>query len=327
MNENKMRISSSPHLHTGKNLKSVMYDVVIALIPALIVGIIYFGIQSVIVTVVSIASVLLFEYLYLKIAKKDKIKQTVFDGSAIITGILLAMNLPASSPWWMAAIGGFVAIIIAKQVFGGLGYNIFNPALVARVFLLISFPVQMTKWIAPVKSFTADAVTAATPLGMLKTEGLTAVVKHFQYVDYIKGNIGGSLGEVSAVALLIGGIYLLFRKVISWEIPVSLLLSLAIFTGIFWYINPDKYANPIFHITTGGAVLGAFFMATDMVTSPISRKGMLIFGISIGLITGTIRLFGGYPEGISFAILIMNAFVPMIDKITKNKKFGAKEAV
>ncbi len=324
MSEVKLTISSSPHIFTDKDVKSVMYDVVIALIPALFVGFFYFGFKSVVVTAVACLSVLFFEWAFLKVSGKKNIWETVFDGSAIITGVLLAMNLPASSPWWMVLVGGFVAIIVGKQVFGGLGYNIFNPALVARVFLLISFPVQMTKWTVPVKSFMADGVTAATPLGMLKTEGLSAVLSHFTYADYIKGNIGGSFGEVSAIALLIGGCYLLIRKVISWEIPVSLLLTLSVFTGIFWYINPDKYASPLFHITTGGAVLGAFFMATDMVTSPITRKGMIIFGCAIGLITGVIRLFGGYPEGISFAILIMNAFVPLIDKATKQKKFGGK---
>jgi electron transport complex protein RnfD len=322
MSEVKLTVSSSPHIFTEKNIQSVMFDVVIALIPALLVGFFYFGFNSAVITVVACLSALFFEWAFLKISGKTNIKATILDGSAIITGLLLAMNLPASSPWWMVAVGGFVAIVIGKQVFGGLGYNIFNPALVARVFLLISFPVQMTKWTEPVKYFTADGVTAPTPLGMLKTEGLAAVLSHFSYADYIQGNIGGSFGEVSAIALLIGGIYLLLRKVISWEIPISLLLTLGIFTGIFWYVNPEKYASPLFHITTGGAVLGAFFMATDMVTSPITKKGMLIFGCAIGLITGIIRLFGGYPEGISFAILIMNAFVPLIDKATKQKKFG-----
>ncbi len=317
-------ITSSPHVRTDVKLRTIMYDVVIALMPALIASIWLFGFRALIVNVVAIASVLVFEALYLRIAGKENIRDTVFDGSAIITGILLAMNIPASSPVWMIVLGGFVAIIIAKQVFGGLGYNIFNPALVARVFLLISFPVQMTVWTRPTY-FKADAITAATPLGMLKTDGLQAVHEHFNYMDYFLGNLGGSLGEMSALAILLGGIYLMIRKVITWEIPATVLGSLFLFTGIFWVVNPAEYASPVFHILTGGAMLGAFFMATDMVTSPMTRKGKVIFGISIGLLTGIIRLFGGYPEGVSFAILIMNAFVPLIDKVTGARKFGAGE--
>ena len=317
-------ITSSPHVRTDVKLRTIMYDVVIALMPALIASIWLFGFRALIVNVVAIASVLVFEALYLRIAGKENIRDTVFDGSAIITGILLAMNIPASSPVWMIVLGGFVAIIIAKQVFGGLGYNIFNPALVARVFLLISFPVQMTAWTRPTY-FKADAITAATPLGMLKTDGLQAVHEHFNYMDYFLGNLGGSLGEMSALAILLGGIYLMIRKVITWEIPATVLGSLFLFTGIFWAVNPAEYASPVFHILTGGAMLGAFFMATDMVTSPMTRKGKVIFGISIGLLTGIIRLFGGYPEGVSFAILIMNAFVPLIDKVTGARKFGAGE--
>ncbi len=317
-------ITSSPHIRSNVKLRTIMYDVVVALMPALIAGIWLFGLRALIVSVVAVASVLAFEALFLKVAGKGNIRNTVFDGSAAITGILLAMNIPASSPVWMVVIGGFVAVVIAKQVFGGLGYNIFNPALVARVFLLISFPVQMTAWTQPV-SFGADAVTAATPLGMLKTDGLLAVQEHFNSMNYFLGNMGGSLGEMSALAILLGGIYLMVRRVITWEIPATVLGSLFLFTGIFWLVNPAQYASPVFHVLTGGAMLGAFFMATDMVTSPMTRKGMIIFGLSIGLLTGIIRLFGGYPEGVSFAILIMNAFVPLIDKVTGVRKFGAGE--
>jgi len=222
----------------------------------------------------------------------------------------------------MTVVGSFVAIVIAKHLFGGLGYNLFNPALVARVFLLISYPVHMTAWVAP---RVADTVTAATPLGMLKTDGLASVQKTWGMVDYFLGTTGGSLGEMSALALLLGGLWLLYRKVITWEIPVTMLGALALFTGIFWVANPERYASPLFHVLTGGAILGAFFMATDMVTSPVTRKGMWIFGVGIGLLTGLIRLFGGFPEGVSFAILIMNACVPFIDQATRSRKFGSQE--
>ena len=316
-----MVISSSPHIRSKENLQRVMYDVVIALIPAIIVAFIYFGFRILTLTCVAVVSAVLFESIFLKFSGRKNIRSTVMDGSAILTGILLALNLPPASPLWMVAVGSFVAIVIAKQTFGGLGYNIFNPALVARVFLLISFPVQMTHWTAP-NSDAIDAVSAATPLGLLKTDGLEAVRKVYENSDFLLGSIPGSLGEVSALALIIGGIYLLIRKVISWEIPVSVLGTLLIFTGIFWMIDPTTYANPLMHVMTGGAVLGAVYMATDMVTSPLTSKGMLFFGIGIGLLTGIIRLFGGYPEGISFAILIMNALVPMIDRYTAVKKFG-----
>ncbi len=316
-------ISSSPHIHSRENLPRIMYDVVIAMVPAALISIYFFGLSSLAVMVTAIVSALACEWFFLKVAGKQKIRKTLFDGSAIVTAILLAFNLPPESPLWMVALGSFVAIVVAKQTFGGIGYNIFNPALVARVFLLISFPVQMTRWTAPTY-FTGDAVTAATPLGLLKTEGLAAMKKVFMDTDCLYGTIPGSLGEVSAVALILGGLYLLIRKVITWEIPVSMMGSLVIFTGIFWLVNPTDYANPLFHLISGGVILGALFMATDMVTSPISRKGMLIFGAGIGLLTGVIRLFGGYPEGVSFAILIMNAVVPLIDKYTEVKKFGSQ---
>lgn len=315
----KLILTSSPHLHAEQDLKSVMYDVVLALLPACAVSIYLFGFRSLAVLITAIVSALIFEAGVLYARGKSDLRETVLDGSAIITGILLALNLPPTFPLWMTAVGSFVAIVIAKHLFGGLGYNLFNPALIARVFLLISYPVHMTAWLSP---RTADTVTAATPLGLLKTEGLMKVQTTWTNMDFFLGNTGGSLGEMSALALLLGGAYLLYRKVISWEIPVSMLVSLAVFTGIFWLVNPSKYADPMFHVLTGGAILGALFMATDMVTSPVTPKGMLIFGAGIGLLTGLIRLFGGFPEGVSFAILIMNAFVPTIDKYTKTRKFG-----
>lgn len=319
----KLNLTSSPHLHCGSDLRRVMYDVVIALLPACAVSVYLFGAYTLAVILTASAAALACEagVLYLR-GRRKEIRETVFDGSALITGILLALNLPPAFPLWMTAVGSFVAIVIAKHLFGGLGYNLFNPALVARVFLLISYPVHMTAWVAP---RAADTLSAATPLGMLKTDGLAKVQGAWGTMDHFLGNTSGSLGEMSALALLLGGAWLLHRRVISWEIPASMLGTLALFTGIFWMVDPQKYASPLFHLLTGGALLGAFFMATDMVTSPVTPKGMLVFGAGIGLLTGLIRLFGGFPEGVSFAILILNACVPFIDKHTRNRKAGAQE--
>lgn len=323
-------ISASPHVHSDRTSKKVMYDVVIALIPAFLVSLYVFGIGAFIVTAVAVISCLLFEYLIQKYLLKTSV--TIGDGSALITGILLAFNLPSGLPIWMIIVGSLVAIGVAKMSFGGLGFNIFNPALVGRVFLLVSFPVQMTMWPTAVENNTsiADAVTGATPLGLIK-EGLmfgdtmTNISAQLpSNLDLFLGITGGSIGEMSAIAILLGGLYLLIRKVITWHIPVTMLVTMAVMTGIFWVVNPEGYASPIIHILSGGALLGAFFMATDMVTSPMTRKGMIIFAIGIAVITVVIRLFGAYPEGVSFAILIMNAFVPLINTYFKPKRFGAK---
>ncbi len=323
--ENKFFVSSSPHIHDGESIPIIMYNVVIALLPATIVGIYVFGMPALKMVITCIVFSILSEYLFQKIAKR---KITAFDGSAIVTGLLLAMNLPAAAPWWVGALGSVVAIIIAKQVFGGLGHNPFNPALVARVFLLISFPVQMTKWMKPVagKFLNPDIVTSATPLGLAKEDillhGHIVNASKVSLFDLFIGNVGGCIGEVSALALIAGGLYLIYRGYVRWHIPVSFILTVFIFTGIFWLINPQHYMNPLFHALSGGLMLGAFFMATDMVTSPITEKGMIIFGIGCGLLTSIIRLWGGYPEGVSFAILLMNACVPIIDRYIKPKKFG-----
>lgn len=321
-------ISASPHVHSSLTTKRVMYDVLIALIPAFLVSIYVFGLGALVVTAVAVASCVLFEFLIQKFLLKTE--TTISDGSAIITGVLLAFNLPSGLPIWMIIAGSLVAIGVAKSSFGGLGFNIFNPALVGRVFLLISFPVQMTSWPTAVENQTqlVDAVTGATPLGIIKeglmlgqpmTELLTQIPSG---VDMLLGITGGSLGEMSALALVLGGIYLLIRKVISWHIPVTMLLTMAVMTGIFWMIDPTQYFNPLIHILSGGAILGAFYMATDMVTSPMTRKGMIIFAVGIGVLTVVIRLFGAYPEGVSFAILIMNAFVPLINTYFKPRRFG-----
>ncbi|HMB16479.1 MAG TPA: RnfABCDGE type electron transport complex subunit D, partial [Pelovirga sp.] len=240
---------------------------------------------------------------------------------------LLALNLPPSSPWWMALLGAAIAIIIGKMIFGGLGYNPFNPALVARVVLLISFPIQMTSWTAPAPlSMGIDAVSSATPLGEMKSAvmltGQLPEMATSGFDRYFYGLMAGSLGEVSALVLLLGGLFLIFKRVITWHIPVSFIGSVVVMAGIFWLIDPTRYPSPLFHLLTGGLMLGVFFMATDMVTSPITAKGMLIFGCGCGLLTVLIRLFGGYPEGVSFAILLMNATTPLIDRYTRAEIYG-----
>ncbi|ALJ05895.1 Na+-transporting NADH:ubiquinone oxidoreductase subunit D [Pseudalgibacter alginicilyticus] len=323
-------VSASPHVHSDRTSKKLMYDVVIALIPAFLVSIYVFGFNALIVTAIAVSSCILFEYLIQKFLLKTEV--TITDGSALLTGILLAFNLPSSLPIWMIIVGSLVAIGVAKLSFGGLGFNIFNPALVGRVFLLVSFPVQMTMWPTAIENNTTliDAVTGATPLGVIKEglqfgETMTEIsTKIPSTINMLFGFTGGSLGEMSALALLIGGLYLIIRKVISWHIPITLLVTTAVFTGVFWLIDPEHYANPIIHLLSGGIILGAFFMATDLVTSPMTKKGMIVFALGIGIITVLIRLFGAYPEGISFAILIMNAFVPLINKYFKPRRFGTK---
>ncbi|MDD3375708.1 MAG: RnfABCDGE type electron transport complex subunit D [Candidatus Omnitrophica bacterium] len=324
----KLVVSLSPHTYGKDSVTRIMYDVLIALVPAFLVSIYMFGFGALRVTLIAIFSSVLFEYLIQKFMLK--VKPTINDGSAIITGLLLAFNVPSNLPWWMIIVGSFVAIGIAKMSFGGLGNNPFNPALVGRVFLFVSFPVAMTSWPVPIvtRFKLIDAVTSATPLSIVK-EGLKNNIaaselasKLPSYADLFFGNLGGCIGEVSALALLLGGIYLIYRKVISWHIPVAMIGAVALFSGILWGLNPEKYMDPMFQILTGGVFLGAIFMATDMVTSPMTPKGMIIFGILIGLITVVIRVFGAYPEGVSFAILIMNAFVPLIDKFCKPQKYG-----
>lgn len=323
-------ISASPHVHSDRTSKKLMYDVVIALVPTFLVSLYVFGLGALLVTAVAVASCMLFEYLIQKFLLKTEV--TITDGSALITGILLAFNLPSGLPIWMIIIGSLVAIGVAKMSFGGLGFNIFNPALVGRVFLLVSFPVQMTMWPTAVENNTTlvDAISGATPLGLIKEglqygETMTEIgTKIPSVLDMFLGITGGSLGEMSAIAILLGGIYLIVRKVITWHIPVTMLVTMAVMTGIFWLINPEQYASPLLHVLSGGALLGAFFMATDLVTSPMTKKGMVIFAIGIAVITVVIRLFGAYPEGVSFAILIMNAFVPLINTYFKPRRFGSK---
>lgn len=333
MNTNALTISPSPHIHGQQDVKKIMFGVIYAMIPALLVSIYYFGLDAIRVTLISVAACLLVEFLIQKYLVKGA--TTISDGSAIITGILLAFNVPANLPSWIIIIGAIVSIGIAKMSFGGLGKNPFNPALVGRVFMLIAFPVQMTSWPKPHALFSGgflDSVTGATPLALLK-EGVKNGMSVDQimqsaempdYIDMMIGNMGGSLGEMSAIALLLGALFLLWKKIITWHIPVFYLGSALIFALIFWLIDPVHYVNPLFHAIAGGMMLGVFFMATDMVTSPMSAGGMVIYGIGCGLLTMLIRLFGSYPEGVSFAILIMNAFVPLINTGFKPKRFGEK---
>jgi electron transport complex protein RnfD len=325
---NLLNISLSPHTHGKETTQKLMLNVVVALIPALFTSVFYFGIGAIIVTATSVVSCLLFEYLIQRFGLRKPISIT--DGSALVTGILLAFNLPSNIPVLVIVIGSFVSIGVAKMTFGGLGNNPFNPALVGRVFMLISFPVQMTSWPVPKGLGTGyiDAVTGATPLAIIK-EGLKNGESLSSLMDKIPtpaqmflGNMGGSMGEVAAIALLIGFIYLLLRKVITWHIPVSVIGSMTIFTTILWLVNPEKSANPMFHILAGGVLLGAIYMATDYVTSPMVPRAMLIYGCGIGIITVIIRVYGAYPEGVSFAILIMNAFVPLMNAYVKPKRFG-----
>ena len=315
----KLLVSPSPHLHTKTSTKSLMRDVVIALLPAVAVSVLFYGWSELLVLGVSVASCVLLEYLITKYMLNKPC--TVGDMSAVVTSILLALNLPASTPWWVVFIGAVVAIGVAKMTFGGLGQNLFNPAIVGRVFLLISFPTYMTNWAKPqgfIGNF--DAFTGATPLGLAK-EGGMAAIEHLNYADMLFVNIGGSAGELSAIAILIGFAYLLVRRVIRPYITLSILATVAVFSGIFWAINPAEYTDPLFNLLTGGLLLGSIFMATDYVTSPMSNMGGVVFGVGIGIITMLIRYFGAYPEGVSFAILIMNSVVPLINKWFHAKKY------
>ena len=318
--ENNLIVSPSPHIHGGDSISKNMYGVLIALVPAFLVSLYYFGLGALIVTATSVIACVLFEYLIQKFLMKKE--PTVCDGSAILTGVLLAFNLPSNLPVWIILIGALAAIGIGKMSFGGLGNNIFNPALVGRVFLLISFPAQMTMWpeVGQLTAYT-DVTTGATVLSLMN-EG--ALDKLPTLVDMLFGKMGGSLGEVSALALLLGLVFMLWKKIITCQIPVSILLTVFVFTGIMHLVNPVQYASPFVHLLSGGLMLGAIFMATDYVTSPMSKNGMLVYGVGIGILTTVIRLFGSYPEGMSFAILIMNAFTPLINSYIKPKHFGGK---
>jgi len=304
-----------------------MLDVVIALIPAVVCSVVFYGWQELLVLGVSVASCVLLEWAITKYMLKKP--STIGDLSAVVTGILLALNVPYTTPWWVVFVGAVVAVGVAKMTFGGLGQNIWNPALVGRVFLLVSFPTYMTTWSKPQGLFGVDAVSGPTPLGAIQ-EGLMQgstvqeLTSAYNYKDLLFANLGGSAGEVCALALLAGFVYLCCRKVIKPWITLSIFATVALVSLIFWGVNPARFTDPLFNLLTGGLVLGACFMATDYVTSPMSVKGGVVFGVGIGLLTVLIRYFGSYPEGVSFAILIMNSVVPLLNMWFKQKKFGRK---
>lgn len=334
----KLTVSPAPHVHGKESTRRIMRDVLVALAPSVLVSVYFYGFPAIRLLLASVIACVGLEFLVQKYMLRTKV--SVSDLSAAVTGVLLALNLPPSAPWWIAVIGAVVAIGVAKMTFGGLGHNIFNPALVGRVFLLVSFPVIMTDWTVPASWFRpgVDAVTGATPLALINeglAQGLTVDqimqelnpdpenMSRWQYYGQMFfARAGGSAGEASSLALIAGFIYLLVRKVIRPHIPLAVILTVAVMTGIFWLADPGQYTDPVFNILTGGVLIGAIFMATDYVTSPMTPKGMVIYGIGIGVITVLIRFFGSYPEGMSFAILIMNATVPLINKYVKPARFG-----
>lgn len=309
---NKLELSSSPHVHSKWSTKKVMWFVVLSLIPPLISGVIFFGTYQLLIVLICVFFAVSTEAIIKKIRRK---KITIDDGSAVITGLLLGLILPPNFSLTAAAIGSIFSIAIGKELFGGLGFNIFNPALIGRAFLQAAFPVAMTTWSKP--NFSVDTISSATPLAAYKFDRVLTKLE-----PMIIGNISGSIGETSAIAILAGGIFLITVGIVNWRIPISMIIGMILFSGIFWIIDPIKYPNPLFHIFAGGFLLGAFYMATDWVTSPVTSKGMWIYGFCISLIIVVIRIFGGLPEGVMYSILIMNAFVPLINRLTVPKIFG-----
>lgn len=324
-------VSTNPHTHSGASVQRIMLDVIIALIPALLLSFHYFGWHAVRLVTVCVVGCVATEALCRKMMGRDL---GITDLSAVVTGLLLAFNLPPSLPSGMALVGCVFAIAVAKQIFGGIGYNPFNPALIGRVAMLISFPVAMTKWQAPLNDARwaaltwVDKTTTATPLGLVKTAmsmDQAAPVTSFDnhtMLNYLMGNMGGCIGEISALALIIGGAYLLWRRVIRWHIPVAYIATVAVCAGLLRWLHPESNMPVLFHLLSGGLMLGAIFMATDMVTSPLTKRGMLVFGAGCGLLTMVIRRWGGYPEGVSFAIILMNAVTPLINRATRPRVFG-----
>ena len=308
----RLELTSSPHVHSRWSTKQAMWLVVLALIPSLISAVVFFGIYQLLIVLVSVGFCIGTEAAIKAIRKREI---TITDGSGIITGLLLALILPPNFSLSSTAIGAVVAIGIGKEVFGGLGYNIFNPALVGRAFLQAAFPVPMTSWTQP--NYAVDSVTSATPLSAFKFDKILSDVSSMFF-----GNIGGSLGETSALAVIIGGVFLIAIGVVNWRVPAAMIVGIVAFGGIFWIIDPAMYPSPVFHLLSGGFLFGAFFMATDWVTSPLTAKGMWIFGLGISLVLVAIRLFGGLPEGVMYSILLMNAFVPHINRYTRPRIFG-----
>lgn len=321
MAEKTLVLKSSPHFRDRDSVPKIMYAVVISLIPSAAASVYFFRLRAVLLYVVCITVCLTTEAVFLRTRKKPL--HSLGDGSAVITGLLLAMTLPPATSLDIAAIGAVVAIGLGKQVFGGLGHNIFNPALVGRAFLQTAFPVAMTTWIPPAV-LKVDVATFATPLGHLKFEEAVAAGTLTPLKDLFWGNVGGCLGETSSLALLLGAVYLFYKKAIDWRIPLGIILTLSVFTGFFWLLQPQTYASPLFHILAGGLIIGAFYMATDMVTSPINPLGTWVYALGIGLLVGLIRLFGGFPEGVMYSILFWNTFVPLLNRYTRPRILGER---
>lgn len=317
--KNKTILTSTPHVHSKLSAQKAMWLVVISLLPPLVLGVIYFGLYQLVVVLAALAGAVMTESA-IKYIRKQKI--TILDGSAIITGLLLGLIVPPGLNPVFAFIGSVVAIGFGKEVFGGLGYNIFNPALVGRAFLQAAYPVAMTTWSAP--AMAVDTVTKATPLSLFKFEAI-ASKGGVDAMSLFLGNVGGSIGETSSIAILVGMVFLIAMKVLNWRVPLAMIVGLLLFSGIFWLIDPTKFASPIHHLFMGGFMFGAVYMASDWVTSPVTNKGIWIYGMAISLIVVMIRLFGGLPEGVMYAILIMNGFVPLINRYTKPVIFGAEK--
>jgi electron transport complex protein RnfD len=340
-----MKTKSGPYAHATTCVSKTMTTVLVALAPAVLFNFWLFGWPAIILFAVTVGASLAFEAGCMALAGKPA-GPAIGDGSAALTGVLLAMSLPPWAPWWIGVLGAFIAITLAKHAYGGLGRNLFNPAMVARVALLVSFPVIMTAWVAPKPLFSPDApgfiealsiaggaalpdaMSSATPLGYVKTElsrGISVAqsILHTPALsDMALGLRAGSLGETSAILILVGGLFLMGRRIISWHIPVAMLATLFIVGGLFHLMNPGRFGSGLFHLFSGASFLGAFFIATDYVTSPVSKKGQLVFGVGVGLLTWVIRNFAGYPEGVAFAVLLMNSLTPIIDQYTRPRIFG-----
>lgn len=308
-------VTTSPHIKSPEDIPRIMYTVIIALIPSVLSSVYFFGLLAIKLIGVCIVTAIITEYIFQSLRKKNI---TVSDGSAVITGLLLALTLPPSLPLWAASLGTIFAIAFGKQLFGGLGYNIFNPALLGRAFLMATFPSLMTTWTRP---FSLDTVTEATPLAQMKFAHSLA-----SHGGLFLGNVSGSLGETSSLMILIGAIFLLIRRLIDWRIPAGYLGTVVLISGILWLIRPEGFADPLWHLFAGGLILGAFFMATDMVTTPVTKKGRMLFGIGCGVILILIRFFGGLPEGVMYSILLMNAVTPLINRLTQPRRFGGRKA-
>lgn len=322
-NDNLLRVSSSPHIRSEENTSKIMWTVNLALLPAAVFSVYHFGLNAFITILAAVLTAVASEYIAEKFMKRPI---TITDGSAVITGLLLAMCLPPDIPVYMTVVGAFISIAIAKHSMGGLGFNIFNPAHIGRAALMVSWPVAMTKWRQMHSA--VDAVTSATPLNILKQQGYDKLIATFgsktqMYKDMLLGNRNGSLGETCAILLIFGGIYLIYKGYINWFVPVLMIGTVGLMT---WIFGPSGYftGDPIFHMMAGGLIIGAFFMATDMVTIPMTAKGQVIFTVGAGLLTSLIRLKGGYPEGVCYAILLMNSITPLVDRFTQPKKFGAR---